>query len=130
MWTINFFRNIIFIAIRSWNKFSLLATALPYALLPNNFIVSAINSYALSMSPALLASDTSSANCWNLFSGVYLIAQWNLVIFNPCWRYHFNNGVYNKISSPKYEPINFLPLLMGYYFHYGNFAYIHQYLEI
>ena len=35
----------------------------------------------------------------------------NLVIFNPCSIYHFNNGVYNKISFPKYEPINVLPLL-------------------
>ncbi len=29
----------------------------------------------------------------------------DMVIINPCWEYHFNNGVYIKNSFPKYEPI-------------------------
>jgi hypothetical protein len=63
MWAVEFFRNINFIAVRSRINFSLLVTVLPYALFPKSFMVSAINSYALSISPARLASETSSANC-------------------------------------------------------------------
>ena len=74
-------------------------------------MVSAISSYALSTSQARLASDTSSANRLNAYSGLYAIAKWNLVIINPSCRYHFNNGLYKTICFPKYEPINLLPLL-------------------
>ena len=48
---------------------------LPYAELPNNFIVSAINSKSLLTSPARLASETSSANFLKHLSPLYLIKR-------------------------------------------------------
>ncbi len=70
-------------------------------------MVSSNNSLDLSISPALLASESSFANCWKLLSGVYWIAQWKSVIFKSRWIYNFNNGVYNKIRCfliPELKP--------------------------